>query len=489
MVSSTSEPRDINLLDILWDDNDVPQLKQILANLSPDDKYKLLSSPDAKGAYLLHDVLYSICDRRRADIPENDPSLITSVLSGLNGEQRIHLLGLRDYNDYTPFGIFNFMGLLGVEHYPTILQNLMAELTPSERFKVLKLSQEMSGEPLFTAICWFSVESVRLIREGLSKDQWESILTINRNYMPLNLNISDPSMARALLEGFDSKERARLLTTPDSAGKLPITNSFGEGPPEVVTALLEGLNSDDIVRVLTTPDKDGDFPLLRAAQDGQWDMVGAISNCLNDDEYIKVLGCFYQGYFPFTSLIAEKNGPDIIERLLERLSPDQICTLLSSQDNEKKSMLSFMCGSEFFEEDKIGNILLGNLDDEQLFQLIKVCQAKDGFLNTMVNNHKEILQDLNEDEDLADEEPTINFLQVLSPNLRARIFDLPDKDGITPKDILNGDLKRIDEGRKIIESIRDLFMVSHDGATTPQLDIRSKLRSIGSNHGRRLEPS
>lgn len=111
--------------------DDVPAFKAELEQLPPAEKFQLLSYTDDNGDYLLHDVLYSLCNPERADIPGNDPDLIDCVLSGLTQEQSRRLFCLRNDAGDTPLSILLSGHAPSLNAYPPILQRLLTELVES----------------------------------------------------------------------------------------------------------------------------------------------------------------------------------------------------------------------------------------------------------------------------------------------------------------------------------------------------------------------
>ena len=93
--------------------DDIQNLKSTLSRLSPEQKFQVLSTSLqalprsyqlqlSLEAYLLHEIIYRICDPRLDPVEGRDPGLIGCFLSGLSDDQKISLFTKVDYNRNTP---------------------------------------------------------------------------------------------------------------------------------------------------------------------------------------------------------------------------------------------------------------------------------------------------------------------------------------------------------------------------------------------------
>ncbi len=244
---------------LLWDKN-VSEFKNKWANLPQNEKYDLLclSFSEIDGNiflpdYFLHFVIHSLCNPERVDIPGNDPDLIDCVLSGLNGEQRVHVLGLCDSNRDTPFDVFASQFDLEKNVYTDILRKLFTGLTPAQKFQALMHSQKRKGAPLKYAI-FVSSEAVAVIHKGLSdRDFYDLSITESRTEWGRNPLIwmvrgNKADLIRSSLSCITGEERVALLTKPAGNFSL-ILEAIRCCPPETIRVLLEGLNAEEVGRV------------------------------------------------------------------------------------------------------------------------------------------------------------------------------------------------------------------------------------------------
>lgn len=270
---ATEQQKDLfrTLKNFLWS-NDVPRFKEEWARLPQEERYDLLclSFSEVDGNflmpdYLLHLVIHSLCDSERANIPGNDPDLIDCVLAGLSGEQRIHVLDLRNHDENTPFDILAPSFHLETNVYTDILRNLLAGLTPNKKFQALMNSQRRKGAPLKYAI-FVSPEAVAVIREGLSdRDFYDLSITESqtewgRNPLIWMVRRNKADLIGSTLSCITGEERVTLLTK--FYGKISlILEAIRCCPPETIRVLLEGLNAEEVGRVYRTKNEEGVSPL------------------------------------------------------------------------------------------------------------------------------------------------------------------------------------------------------------------------------------
>lgn len=214
-----------------------------------DQKFEILSYTDNTDGGFLNAVLSSICDPERANIPGNDPDLIDHVLSGLTGEQRLHLLNLRDFYENSPFNILASQKGLTEEVYLKILKKLFTGLTPEQKFEALETDQKrwLGGVLLNKMLETASIALLDVIRGGLSPllfSKW--LVTPNAsNRYPLMQIIDKGNLQflEACLDGIRGKERLDLISATPGGTTSAITWAVQASAINMTQALLEGLEN------------------------------------------------------------------------------------------------------------------------------------------------------------------------------------------------------------------------------------------------------
>lgn len=243
-----------------------------LEKLPLNDKFQLLSQADGEGNYLLHDVLYSICDPQRTNIPGNNPTLITSVLSGLRRKQRVHLLCLCNVFGFTPFSVLASHNHLSEEVYLTAFRKLCARLTQAQKFQALQSSQRGLGHPMEKLVCDYSKEALSVIRERLHPWLFAKLLaTPHENLGTPLVRIMEKGnldFLEACLEGITGEYRVALITSWDDYPS-PIARAVQSSSPDIIKILLSGLTQEQRLFVYQTRDQAQISPkgILRKSED------------------------------------------------------------------------------------------------------------------------------------------------------------------------------------------------------------------------------
>lgn len=172
--------------------------------------------------------------------------------------------------------------------------------------------------------------------------------------------------------------------------------------------------------------------------------------------------------------LTDVQSPDMVDALFDGLNGEDCKKILSVQDENRE--IAF---TEIFRvsSPQVISAFVRKMEHDQRLDLIRLCQRKNDFLTAMVpyrdrNRLKERLAAL---------------LDGLSPDAKKQIYGFPNYQDRSLKSLLADDWQKVMTDADGIASIQDLFTASHDGVATPQLDIRSKLRFVGSKNGRRLD--
>ena len=239
---------------------------------------------------------------------------------------------------------------------------------------------------------------------------------------------------------------------------------------DVSKKLLQGLTSDEKFKALMHDQISGLIPSAI-----YYNVVGAIDQIreeLNPTQWANILTVSpdHIKYHPLTQV----RSPDMVDALFGGVSGEDCKDILSTQDEDRE--IAF---TEIFRvsSPQVISAFVRKMEEAQRLDLIGLCQKENDFLTAMVpyrdSNHlKERLAAL---------------LDGLSPDAKEQIYGFPNYQDRSLKSLLADDWQKVMTDADGITSIQGLFKTSHDGVATPQLDIRSKLRFVGSKNGRRLD--